>query len=91
MIATLYTLAGIVLIISLSWTVRAWRQLREAGSHETEELMRGGVSLGSLWRGDVPRPDNGSLVTVREGIKMSKGPDGKPRVIQTRTISRDIC
>lgn len=91
MIATALTLVGIGLISLLGFTINAWRQVRDAGPEETEELMRAGVSLRRLREGNLAAPDSGSLVTVREGMKMSVDRDGRRHIVPTRTISRDIC
>ncbi|AJP73429.1 hypothetical protein [Sphingomonas hengshuiensis] len=79
----------IAIMILLAMTVAALLHVLNGGVRQTDEYLRGGVSLGSLWRGTVRKQDTGSLVTVREGLRASVNEDGEVEMRGTRTIARD--
>jgi hypothetical protein len=86
----LLILPAVFLVYTIGVTLKAFAQARSAGVQGTDELMRVGFSLNRMRRGDLAEPDSGSLVTVREGMTMSRNSDGSRRIIGTRTISRDL-
>ena len=75
--------------ICLATTFAAFRRVWYGGIDQTEEFLRTDVALKPLWNGNVATPENGSLITVREGIDLvsCKGTHG---LISTSTISRDL-
>jgi hypothetical protein len=90
MIDVLLILPACFFVYLIGVTLNALRHARLGGVVQTEELMRAGVSLNRLRRGDLEEPDSGSSVTVREGIVMARTADGGRGVVPTRTISRDL-
>jgi hypothetical protein len=80
LIAILYTAAR---------TFAAFLRVKEEGVHQTDELLRGKVTLRPLIKGEVREAPGGSMIPLREGIRMSSGPNGL-KVKGTRTVARDI-
>jgi uncharacterized membrane protein YhdT len=83
---TLLLLAILYLIVR---TIAAFLRVREDGVHQTDELLRGNVTLAPLLKGEVAEPSGGSMVPSREGIRMSSTRQGL-KVKTTRTVARDI-
>jgi hypothetical protein len=94
MTATIISIALALLAVGaislLGFTFSAWRRVRLGGVEQTQELVNAGATLSNLRDGNLPKQDNGSLISVREGMRMRVGCDGKPTLTPTRTISRDI-
>ena len=69
--------------------IAALRKVCSGGVDQTEEFLRSGVDHEGLWEGSVPHQESGSMITVREGIRLSSN-KGQLRLIPTSTISRDL-
>jgi hypothetical protein len=78
---------GIVLL--LAYSVAALLKVLRGGVATTDAMLRGGVTFGTLWNGNVPGQPSGSALVVREGMCASVAEDGSVDVVQTRTIARD--
>lgn len=89
MAVILSTVAVIVAMVFLAMTIAGLLNVLNAGVRQTDEYLRGGVSLGTLLRGDVDEQDSGSLVTVREGLRATVDESGELKIRGTRTIARD--
>lgn len=83
------TIVVITIMIMLAMSVAALFHVFGSGVRQTDELMRAGVSFRALLFGSVKKQGNGSLVTVREGMRASVDEEGKVTVRETRTIARD--
>ncbi|USI76523.1 hypothetical protein [Sphingopyxis sp. USTB-05] len=90
------TMTGLLLtlfVIGMSYLaarlINALRHVLAGGVDQTEEFLRSGVTFSGLWKGDVPEQESGSLITVREGIRLSTK-KGKVKLVPTSTISRDL-
>jgi hypothetical protein len=66
-------------------TARVWR----GGLTDAREFDRAGVNLTRFFRARVRKQDSSSLVPTRAGIGVSYR-DGKFKVRETRTVSKDI-
>jgi hypothetical protein len=69
--------------------IAALRKVWFGGVDQTEEFLRSGVDHEGLWEGHVPPQESGSMITVREGIRLSSK-KGEMRLTPTSTISRDL-
>lgn len=69
--------------------IAALRKVLSGGVDQTEEFLRSGVDHEGLWEGHVPPQESGSMITIREGIRLSSN-KGKLRLTPTSTISRDL-
>ncbi len=78
-----------VLVITLAYCIAALLKIVRGGVATTDAMFRGGVTFGSLRRGDVPHQSSGSSLVVREGMCATVSADGSVDVVQTRTIARD--
>jgi hypothetical protein len=78
-----------VLLVLLAYCVAALLKVLRGGLATTDAMLRGGVTFGSLRRGDVPFQPSGSALVVREGMRACVAKDGSVEVTQTRTIARD--
>lgn len=89
MVELLSTICVGGVLIALAYCVAALLKVIRGGVVTTEAMFRGGVTYGTLWRGDVPAQPSGSSLVVREGMCAHVGEDGALEVVQTRTIARD--
>lgn len=69
--------------------IAALRTVVSGGVDQTEEFLRSGVDYAGLRDGDVPPQESGSMITVREGIRLASD-DGRLRLTPTSTISRHL-
>jgi hypothetical protein len=79
----------LAILYLIARTIAAFLRVREEGVHQTDELLRGKVTLKPLLKGEVAEPQGGSMIPSREGIRMSSSPQGL-KVKTTRTVARDI-
>lgn len=89
-ISILLALLAVALIFVIGATASAWRRVRLGGVEQTQELLAANATNEKLANGDLSAQDNGSLVSFREGMKMTVRADGSRHLTPTRTISRDI-
>lgn len=73
----------------LGTMIAALRKVLSGGVEQTEEFLRSGVDHETLWTGNVRAQESGSMITTREGIRLSSN-NGKLRLTPTSTISRDL-
>jgi len=85
----LSTLTIALLLVALAFCVAALIRVINGGVAETDAMLRGGVGIGALARGDIPRQPSGASLIVREGMRARVEADGTVEVIETRTIARD--
>jgi hypothetical protein len=85
----LLTLFVIAMTYCIATTIAALRRVKAGGVDQTEEFLRSGVTLEGLVQGNVPEQESGSLITIREGVRLSSD-NGKLKFIPTSTISRDL-
>lgn len=83
------TVLVVGILAMLAYCAAALMKVVRGGVSTTDVMLRGGVTFGTLWRGDVPNQSSGSALVVREGICASVAEDGSVEVVQTRTIARD--
>lgn len=83
------TLCVGVVLMALAYCVAALLKVIRGGVATTDAMLRGGVTYGTLWRGDVPPQPSGSSLVVREGMCAFVDDGGELEVVQTRTIARD--
>lgn len=76
-------------VYCLATTITALRSVHAGGVDQTEEFLRSGVTFKALWNGSVPYQESGSLITIREGIRLSSD-NGELTFTPTSTISRDL-
>ena len=69
--------------------IAALRKVLSGGIDQTEEFLRSGVDHEGLWEGHVPAQESGSMITIREGIRLSSN-KGVLSLTSTSTISRDL-
>lgn len=69
--------------------IAALRKVLAGGIDQTEAFLRSGVDFKGLHEGKVPAQESGSMITIREGIRLSSN-KGKLRLTPTSTISRDL-
>jgi hypothetical protein len=84
-----FTLLLLAILYLIARMIAAFLRVREEGLHQTDELLRGKVTLTPLLKGEVAEPQGGAMIPSREGIRMSSSPDGL-KVKTTRTVARDI-
>ncbi len=89
MIDVVSTMVVGVLIVCIAYCLAALIKVVRGGVGTTEAMLRGGVSFGTLRRGDVPSQPSGSALVVREGMCAQVGENGLVEVTETRTIARD--
>ena len=82
-------LAVIGMLYLIGTMIAALRKVWSGGVDQTEEFLRSGVDHERLWEGDVPAQESGSMITIREGIRLSSN-KGKLTLTPTSTISRDL-
>ncbi len=78
-----------LLLVAIAYCLAALLKVIRGGVTTTDAMLRGGVTYGSLRRGDVPHQPSGSSLVVREGMCAYVAEDGSVEVAQTRTIARD--
>jgi hypothetical protein len=89
MVKASLTLLLIAILYLIARTIAAFLRVREEGVHQTDELLRGKVTIVPLLKGEVAEPSGGSMIPSREGIRMSSSRQGI-KVKTTRTVARDI-
>ena len=82
-------LAGVSVLYVIGTMIAALRKVVSGGVDQTEEFMRSGVDYEGLRDGIVPPQESGSMIMIREGIRLSSN-NGKLRLTPTSTISRDL-
>lgn len=74
---------AIVLVASLI-------RLRDGGVGEIDALDRAGYGLKAWAKGTMPRPDRGSTIETREGVRAWVDDEGVMRISETRTIAASV-
>lgn len=80
-------LMGMLWLISRA--IAVYLRVRSEGVRHSEELLRAGVTLDALRKGEVPDRGAGALLPAREGLTAVSSSSGL-EVKGTRTIARDI-